>query len=100
MAAGAGMRADPNCQWCKGTGEVDLFTSSAPCECTKRDNQDPEERTKIIIHRLTKAMKAKRRFGRSGPKVIIGKESVPESLLATTTPRLSRSSPLTTPASA
>lgn len=72
MVAGVGMRADPNCQWCKGTGEVDLFTSSAPCECTKRTCQDPDERTKIIIHKLTKVVKAKRRFGRNGPKVILG----------------------------
>ena len=65
------MRADPNCRWCKGTGEVDLFTSSAPCECTKRTDQDPDERTKITIHKLTKVVKAKRRSGRNAPKIIL-----------------------------
>jgi len=28
-------KPDPKCRWCKGTGQVPLFTSSCECDCAK-----------------------------------------------------------------
>lgn len=28
-------KADPNCRWCHGTGEIHLVVKTVPCDCTQ-----------------------------------------------------------------
>jgi len=40
------MEADPECRWCRGTGEITLLTSVVACECiflpkTEKEHREP-----------------------------------------------------------
>lgn len=40
-------KPDPDCRWCRGTGEVALVVTIVPCDCTKTPGLPVEEEIRL-----------------------------------------------------